>query len=137
MDEIFEICLKQAEISYKHSDVPVGAVIVQNGKILAKSHNNREKKHNVLGHAEINAIIKASKKLKRWNLSDCELYVTLRPCSMCESVIKQARIGQVYYLLDKLDYKKEFSNSKLCKVNVNNYEQMYQKMLSSFFKNKR
>ena len=56
---------------------------------------------------------------------------------MCESVIKQARIGQVYYLLDKLDYKKEFSNSKLCKVNVNNYEQMYQKMLSSFFKNKR
>ena len=137
MDKYIDVCLDEARISYQQSDVPIGAIIVKNGEIIAKSHNTREMDKSILGHAEINAILSASKLLNRWNLSDCELYVTLKPCSMCMEVIKQSRIGKIYYLLDKLDYKKEFTKSEFIKINEKESEQMYQKMLSGFFKDKR
>ena len=137
MDEkFFEICIKEAKISYQHGDVPIGAVIVKNNKIIAKAHNTREKKHDITGHAEINVIKKAAKKLGRWNLSDCLLYVTLAPCSMCKEVIKQSRIRKTFFILDKPCYKKEFSNSEFLKFNYQN-EQMYAAVLSAFFKEKR
>ena len=137
MDEkFFEICIKEAKISYQHGDVPIGAVIVKNNKIIAKAHNTREKKHDITGHAEINVIKKAAKKLGRWNLSDCLLYVTLAPCSMCKEVIKQSRIRKTFFILDKPGYKKEFSNSEFLKFNYQN-EQMYAAVLSAFFKEKR
>jgi len=135
---ILDICLEEAEISFQQGDVPIGAVLVQNNdKILTHSHNTREVDHNILGHAEINAILAASKLLKRWNLSDCTLYVTLAPCSMCWEVIKQSRISKVYYLLDKLDYKKEYNSVKIVKIDDKYSEQMYHKRLSDFFKQKR
>ncbi len=140
MVHFFDICIEEAKRSYQHDDVPVGAIIVKDNEIIAKSHNTRQKNNDILGHAEINVIKKAAKALNRWNLSDCELYVTLKPCSMCLEVIKQAKICKVFYLLDKLDYKKEFNKCKMCKVNVNqegNIEQMYSEMLSDFFKEKR
>lgn len=137
MDKYIDVCLDEARISYQQSDVPIGAIIVKNGEIIAKSHNTREMDKSILGHAEINAILSASKLLNRWNLSDCELYVTLKPCSMCIEVIKQSRIGKIYYLLDKLDYKKEFTKSEFIKINEKESEQTYQKMLSDFFKDKR
>ena len=137
MDEkFFEICIREAKISYQHGDVPIGAVIVNNNKIIAKAHNTREKKHDITGHAEINVIKKAAKKLGRWNLSDCLLYVTLAPCSMCKEVIKQSRIRKTFFILDKPGYKKEFSNSEFLKSNYQN-EQMYAVVLSAFFKEKR
>ena len=137
MDEkFFEVCIKEAKISYQHGDVPIGAVIVKNNKIIAKAHNTREKKHDITGHAEINVIKKAAKKLGRWNLSDCLLYVTLAPCSMCKEVIKQSRIRKTFFILDKPGYKKEFSNSEFLKSNYLN-EQMYAAVLSAFFKEKR
>ena len=137
MDEkFFEICIKEAKISYQHGDVPIGAVIVKNNKIIAKAHNTREKKHDITGHAEINVIKKAAKKLGRWNLSDCLLYVTLAPCSMCKEVIKQSRIRKTFFILDKPGYKKEFSNSEYLKSNYQS-EQMYAAILSAFFKEKR
>ena len=137
MDEkFFEICIKEAKISYQHGDVPIGAVIVKNKKIIAKAHNTREKKHDITGHAEINVIKKAAKKLGRWNLSDCLLYVTLAPCSMCKEVIKQSRIRKTFFILDKPAYKKEFSNSEFLKSNYQN-KQMYAAILSAFFKEKR
>ena len=137
MDEkFFEICIKEAKISYQHGDVPIGAVIIKNNKIIAKAHNTREKKHDITGHAEINVIKKAAKKLGRWNLSDCLLYVTLAPCSMCKEVIKQSRIRKTFFILDKPGYKKEFSNSEFLKSNYQN-EQMYAAILSAFFKEKR
>ena len=132
-----DICIEETKISYQKGDVPIGAVIVQNGRIIAKGHNTRENNHDILGHAEINVIKEASKILERWNLSDCELYVTLKPCSMCSEIIKQSRILKVYYLLDKLDYKKEFSKSKFLKFESKENEQMYSKILSDFFKDKR
>ncbi len=79
------------------AEVPVGAVIVQNGKIIAVSHNKKEQKQDATLHAEIVAIKEASKKLKNWRLEGCELYVTLEPCPMCAWAIIQARIARVYF----------------------------------------
>lgn len=88
--------LKQAQKAYDKGEVPVGAVIVKNNKIIARAHNEKEEKCDTTKHAEIIVIQKASKKLKSWRLSDCEMYVTLEPCSMCAGAIIQARIKKVY-----------------------------------------
>ena len=91
-----------------------------------------------MGHAEIIAINKATKKLKRWNLNDCELYVTLKPCLMCETIIREARIENVYYLVDKLDYKKPFQKTKFKEIeNLIEVKKKYRLKLNDFFKNKR
>lgn len=133
--------MDEAGKSILTGDVPIGAVIVDNkGQIIAKSHNTREKNSNILEHAEINAIVEASRYLNRWNLADCSLYVTLKPCSMCQEVIKQSRIKEVFYLLDKLEQKKEYSKTKIEKISENTanfYEQLYLEMLQDFFKRKR
>lgn len=131
-EEIMILAFKESLKSLKTKDVPVGAIIVKNDKIIAKSHNERVKKNNPLCHAEISAIIKASKKLKKYNLNDCELYVTLKPCSMCEAVINNAKIKKVYYLLDKPLEKKEYCAEIIfTQTNVCN---KYKKILNEFFK---
>ena len=95
--EVFmKYAINEAKKAYKKLEVPVGAVIVKNGKIIARGYNQKETKKNPLKHAEIIAIEKASKKLESWRLNDCELYVTLEPCSMCAGAIIQARIKKVY-----------------------------------------
>ncbi len=139
MNKIWDECIEEARISYQQGDVPIGAVVVLNGIIITKAHNTRQQNHNILEHAEINAIIEASQLLNRWNLADCELYVTLKPCSMCVEVIKQARLSKVVYLLDKLDYKKEYSSTLFEKSDDLNgeSEQTYRNLLSSFFQGKR
>ena len=78
-------------------DIPIGAVIVKDGKIIAKAVNEREKEQNAVNHAEIIAIQKANKELNNWRLNDCEMYVTLEPCPMCASAILQARISKLYF----------------------------------------
>ncbi len=88
---------KQAKKAGKLGEVPVGAVIVKDGEIVAKGYNLREKNHDALAHAEIMAIKKACKKLGRWRLSDCELYVTLEPCPMCAGAIINSRIKRVVF----------------------------------------
>lgn len=139
MDSIWNCCINEARISYQQGDVPVGAAIVKDGVVLAFGHNTREFEHNIMGHAEINAILAASKLLKRWNLSDCNLYVTLEPCSMCANVIKQARLAHVYYLLAKPEFKNEYSKTTFEKDDncIVTDKQMYASLLSSFFKEKR
>lgn len=96
-----EEILKQAKKAQKRGEVPVGAIIVKNNKIIAKAHNLVEKKKDATMHAEILAIKKASKKLKNWRLIDCEMYVLLEPCNMCMNAIELSRIKKVYYLLPK------------------------------------
>lgn len=140
MEEYFNICIEEAKKSLVHDDVPIGAILVQDGNIIAKGHNTRELSSNILGHAEINAIIAASNNLNRWNLSDCDLYVTLEPCSMCKSVIKQSRISKVYYILSKSEVKNEYNKTVFEKIDTNflrKHEQMYSLILSDFFKSKR
>lgn len=94
--------LKQAKKAYEKDEIPVGAIIVKNHKIIARAYNEKEYKLDTTKHAEILAIQKASKKLKTWRLTDCEMYVTLEPCSMCAGALIQARIKKVYIgTLDK------------------------------------
>lgn len=128
--------IEEAKKSLLTEDVPIGALIVLNDEIISYGYNTREKDHSVLGHAEINAIEQATRKLKRWNLSDCELYVSLEPCSMCKEIIKQTRLKQVYYLLSKPDSKKEYDKTQFIKLESNS-EQTYADVLSEFFKKKR
>lgn len=88
--------LKEAKKAYSKLEIPVGAVIVKDGKIIARAHNQKETKFDTTKHAEILAIQKASKKLGAWRLNDCEMYVTLEPCSMCAGAIINSRIKKVY-----------------------------------------
>ena len=118
MENYFNICIKLAVKASKKGEVPIGAIVVYNKKIIAKAFNLREKRHDITAHAEVLALKKASKTLKRWNLSDCELYVTLKPCSMCESILKQSRIKNVYYLCEKLSFKKEFEKTNFNYENI-------------------
>ena len=136
-EKYFKLCLNLAKKAALLGEVPIGAIIVCNEKVIAKAYNLREKKRDITAHAEILAIKKASKRLNRWNLSDCTLYVTLKPCSMCESIINQSRIKEVYYLADKLDYKKEFSKTSYQHFLIDDLTSEYLKVLSSFFSKKR
>ncbi len=94
-NEFMKHALDTAEKS--GADVPVGALIVQNGKIIAACHNEKECNNDATAHAEICAIKKASIVLNRWRLDDCEMYVTLEPCPMCAWAIVQSRIKTVYF----------------------------------------
>ena len=97
MEEKFmKEALKEAKKAYNKLEVPVGAVIVKDGKIIARAHNLKETKYDTTKHAEILAIQKASKKLNSWRLIDCEMYVTLEPCSMCAGALINSRIKKVY-----------------------------------------
>ena len=95
--EIFmKEALKEAKKAYKKLEIPVGAIIVKDGEIIARAHNIKEEKKDTTKHAEIIAIQKASKKLESWRLNGCEMYVSLEPCAMCAGAIIQARIKKVY-----------------------------------------
>ena len=89
--------LKEAKKAELIDEVPIGCVIVKDDKIIARGHNQRETDQSPIGHAEIIAINKASKKLKSWRLEGCDIYVTLEPCIMCSGAIIQSRISKVYY----------------------------------------
>ena len=88
--------LKEAQKAYQKEEVPVGAVIVKSGKIIARAHNLKETKAMATAHAEILAIEKASKILNSWRLIDCDMYVTLEPCTMCMGAIISSRIKNLY-----------------------------------------
>lgn len=87
--------LRQARKAWALMEVPIGCVIVQNDKIIARGYNRRNTDKNTLSHAELNAIRKASKKTGDWRLEDCTMYITLEPCQMCAGAIVQARIPRV------------------------------------------
>lgn len=91
------LALKEAEIAKSKNEVPVGAVIIKDGKVISKAHNLRQTKKTTLGHAEIIAIEKACKKLNTWILDGCTIYVTVEPCIMCAGAILQSRINRVVY----------------------------------------
>ena len=116
--------------AYKKGEIPVGCIIVNNKKIIAKSHNIVEKKQSVIYHAEIVALKKAAQKLKNWRLNGCEMYVTLQPCPMCAYAIKMSRIKKVYYLLPQNE--KEISNCEM--IYLEEYSKKYKKILQGFFK---
>lgn len=91
-----EIALREAEKALKKREIPVGAVIVKDGEVIAKAHNLKETLKMPTGHAEILAIEEACKKIDNWRLSGAEMYVTLEPCPMCAAAIAQSRISRIY-----------------------------------------
>lgn len=135
--KIIDLLMKLAKKAYQKGEIPVAAILVKNHKIISKKYNLKEKTKDVTAHAEILCIRETAKKMKSWNLSDCDLYVTLKPCSMCMEIIKQSRIKNVYYLLDKLDYKHEFTKTNIQKIEGKINIDTYQQLLSNFFQNKR
>lgn len=137
--------LENARIAYENGDVPVGAVVVRDGEIIAEAYNERELTGRATAHAEILAIERASEKLGRWRLSDCEMYVTLEPCSMCAGAILNARISKVIFALNDLR-----SGALGSVLNLNELPLLYKvqveqgpfgeksrELLSSFFKERR
>lgn len=95
-EKFMKQAMKQAQKAYEQEEIPVGAIIVKHNKIIARAYNKKEQKQDTTNHAEILAIQKASKKLKTWRLTDCEMYVTLEPCSMCAGALIQARLKKIY-----------------------------------------
>ncbi len=125
--------------SLKKSEVPIAALIIdENGKIISKAYNTRNIKQQTINHAEILAITKANKKLKSWRLNNCTLYVTIEPCDMCKSVIKESRIQNVYYLLPRLPEKNQYNKTIFNKLkDMSEKEGKYQEIINKFWKNKR
>ncbi len=95
--KFMEEALLEAAEAFREGEVPVGAVIVKGGKIIGRGHNQKEKKHDVSSHAEVEAIRNAEKELGDWDLSGATLYVTLEPCLMCAGAIIQSRISRLVY----------------------------------------
>ncbi len=97
IEKFMREALKEAKIAYTKEEIPIGAVIVKDGKIIARAYNTREKTKNAISHAEVLAISKACKKLKNWRLLDCDMFVTVEPCLMCLGALYNARIRSLYY----------------------------------------
>lgn len=112
--------LKEAKKAYKIGEIPIGAVIVRNDRIIARGHNQKETKCDATKHAEIIAIQKASKKIQGWRLEDCEMYVTLEPCMMCAGAIIQSRLKKVY--IGAMDEKMGYCGSVLNLLKYNKYD---------------
>lgn len=144
--EFMDLAFEYAEKAFENNEVPIGAVIVKNGDVISYGYNSKEGKQSVLEHAELIAIKEAEEKLHNWRLDDCEMYVTLDPCPMCASAIKQSRIKTVYSALNNLDDNNELIIKKIFETDrVNpsvsfksNYDSERSKnLLNAFFKKQR
>lgn len=135
-EHYMNIAIKEAKKAYKYEEVPVGAVIVKNNKVIAKAYNKKEKTKNVTKHAEIIAISKACKKLKNWRLEDCAIYVTMEPCMMCSGAIEQARIKKIVYGVKNENYG---STSHLKNIEIISQicEKECKNLVQTFFKKRR
>ncbi|MGZ4672411.1 MAG: tRNA adenosine(34) deaminase TadA [Ilumatobacteraceae bacterium] len=96
-DQAMRLALEEAAAAAVHGDVPIGAVVVRDGKVIAARHNERELTGDPTGHAEVLAIRDAALEVGHWRLLDCTLYVTLEPCAMCAGALVNARIGRLVY----------------------------------------
>ena len=145
-EKFMKEALKEAQKAYEKLEVPVGAVIVKDGKIIARGHNLKETKKDTTKHAEIIAIEKASKKIGAWRLLDCEMYVTLEPCSMCAGAMINSRIKKLYIgALDEktgavgsvLNLLEDYKFNHNIEVEKGILKEDCEKILKDFFKNLR
>ncbi len=134
-EKIYKKLISLTTKAIKKDEVPIGCVITKNKQIISSAYNQKITKKDPMAHAEILAIKKACKKIKSWNLNDCELYVTLKPCNMCLTVINEARIKKIYYIVD--NNKNVNNNMIITKIKNCEYESIFSEILSNFFKNKR
>lgn len=138
--------LKEAKKAYDKDEVPVGAIIVKDNKIIARAHNVKELKKDTTKHAEILAIQKASKKLDTWRLEGCTMYVTLEPCVMCTGATIQSRLDKlVIGTMDEktgacgsvLNILKDYKFNHIVEVEKGIMEEECREILQRFFKNLR
>lgn len=137
MNEYYmNLAVKEAIKALKYNEVPVGAIIVKDNKVIAKAHNKKETKNDVTKHAEMIAISKACRKMKNWRLDNCEIYVTMEPCMMCSGAIEQSRINKIVYGVknENCGYTDKLKNieiiSQVC-------ENTCKELVQSFFKKRR
>lgn len=141
-EKFMKEALKEAQKAYEKEEIPVGAVIVKDNKIIARAHNLKEFKQTAIAHAEILAIQKANKKLKNWRLIDCDIYVTLEPCMMCMGAIISSRIKNIY--IGTLDPKieeaesikklKEYEEKNGIHIEIGIVQEKCKQILKDFFK---
>lgn len=134
-EKIIKALIKLADYSEKLDEVPVGAIVVCDNKIIAGSYNSMERDKTSLSHAELKAIRTAQKKLKNWRLNNCEIFVTLEPCVMCSGAIHFSRIKKVTFLASSNDY--ALSDLPFDIEIINLEDEEYQKQLKNFFKRAR
>lgn len=145
--KFIDLALNEAKKAFDLNEVPIGAVIVKDGKIISQAYNLKNSSNSIISHAEIIAIQKAEKILNNWRLDGCDIYVTLDPCPMCASAIKQARIDNVYSCLSNSDSNYNEIIESIFKYNdsTNNCVNFVsnlkidesKRLLSTFFENKR
>ena len=145
-EKFMKEALKQAKKASDKLEVPVGAIIVKDGKIIARAYNQKEYKKDTTNHAEILAIKKASKKIGSWRLLNCDMYVTLEPCSMCAGALIQSRIRKVYIgAMDKktgacgsvLNLLEDYKFNHYVESESGILQEECEKTLKKFFKNLR
>lgn len=145
-EKFMKEALKEAKKALLIDEVPIGCVIVKDGKIIARGHNERETKQDATSHAELKTLQKACKKLKSWRLIGCDIYVTLEPCIMCAGAIIQSRIENVYFgAYDLKGGAFGTSINVLDAKNINHKPNIFggiledscSQLLKDFFKNKR
>ena len=145
-EKYMRIALKEAQKAAILDEVPVGAIVVLDNKIIARGHNLRERSNDPTSHAEINAIRKASKKLNSWRLENATIYVTVEPCSMCAGALLQCRIGRIVYgTTDPKGGAIESSLELFKAKNINHHPEILggvlkeecSSIISNYFKNKR
>ena len=145
-EKFMKEALKEAKKAYEKDEIPVGAVIVKDNKIIARAHNLKEGKNNAICQAEILAKQKACKKLGSWGLLDCEMYVTLEACSMCAGALINSRIKKIYIGTNdektgacgsKLNLLKDFKFNHNVEIEQYILKDECEKILKDFFKNLR
>lgn len=138
--------IKQAKLCEKYGEVPVGAVIVKDGRIIARAGNKKERTGDATCHAEMAAIKKAQKAVGDWRLNECQIYVTLEPCAMCAGALINVRIGKISFgAFDKrfgccgslMSLPEDTRFNHRCRVEGGILEAECGQMLTAFFKTKR
>ena len=141
-----DMAIEEAKKAFEEDEVPVGCVIVKNNQILALTHNRKEQMNSATKHAEILAIEEASSKLNNWRLDGCDVYITLEPCPMCASALKQARVSHIFCGLSNSDSKNYEIVLKILESDKNNASvsiindlavEKVDKIMKDFFRNRR
>jgi tRNA(Arg) A34 adenosine deaminase TadA len=139
-DDIINKLKLGAEEAFKKNEIPVSCVIIDSeGNIVSTGINDRQSRGNVLGHAEINAILEAEEKIKDWRLDGYSMIVSLEPCDMCNAIINECRLDKVYYFLPKKIKDINITNT-INKEEIKGFQEdkeFFLKLLTTFFDNKR
>ncbi|MCD8195435.1 MAG: nucleoside deaminase [Coprobacillus sp.] len=145
-EKFMRLALKEALKGECQDEVPVGCLIVKDGKLISRAHNEKEKTNNPVGHAEILAIEKAARKLGYWRLTDCEMFVTLEPCMMCAGAISEARIKHLYFgaldpkrgaIISTINYLNSDATNHNIEITSEVLKEECENQISAYFKAKR